>query len=756
MKNPFSRFTKRKASFLLNFSVNILFVVLSIGLVFYVWQQNRKLALIEAEEKARLLLDHNLAIHKYFSEELIPHLSSVLIPIKGKDYFDSTWMSSTYAVRQIFKYFHEFNPNTYYYKEGAINARSPENEADADENKYLQELNSKNAPLIFSTLKTEKGHPKFITMRQGEVLEKSCMRCHSTPAQAPQQLVQQYGPQRSFHRKEGEVISAVSIRVPLDTAYAHANEISKNLMISVAIFLVIFLTLQRWIQNRLVFKPLSRMRAKAVEISQHPEALGEKIPDGMGKEMQDLALAFNQMSGKLREERNKLEDRVSERTHEIEKLHHERQMDMLEKLRSQDEKQRLKMQLFHSSKLAAVGTLAAGVAHEVNNPLAIINGNVELMKNKIKYGKAKPDQLIELLERQEKAVLRISQIVNGLRTFARSDRVQNEMFDFHRLLEETLYLVDPIYRKDQIRFKMHLKSKHPLIHGNPGRLQQVLLNLFSNAKDALLQSSENKSHRFIQVETSDDNQMIQIQITDNGCGMSAEHLERIFEPFYTTKPVGTGTGLGLSITHAIITEMGGTIEVSSKLNEGSTFTIKIPTHTAPIHTTSHQNLTSNTLSTPNPNHSVLQPLHGSALVVDDEEEIRTILKEYLHLFGIKAQLASDGLEALELLKDHPFDYVLTDLKMPKMSGIELIHEAKKMGHLHCKFILITGSLGVNTPEVKPGNLDHIKSYLILNKPFSLNSLYEKMVIAQKNSIKQTTETRTFDKNQDTISSELTT
>ena len=220
-----------KTSNRLLLGIGSIFVIAGIIIVALVNNQARKQALVEAETKAQIILNRNLATHTYFTHQLKPKLFKLTGPISSDAYFEPTWMSSTYAVREIDKYFKFLEPGEYYYKECAINARRPENEADAYEKLFIEELNANSELMTRSVKRVLNAKPYFVVLHRGEVMEESCLRCHSTPEKAPGDLVRYYGPERSFNRKIGEVVSANSIRVPLSTAYVIANRFSLRLSI---------------------------------------------------------------------------------------------------------------------------------------------------------------------------------------------------------------------------------------------------------------------------------------------------------------------------------------------------------------------------------------------------------------------------------------------------------------------------------------------------------------------------------------------
>ena len=237
----------------------------------------RQQALEEAEEKYRMLLDRNLATHYYFSHVVKPRLFEWTEPIRPDDYFDPTWMSSTYAVREIDRYFHTLNPQDYRYKECAVNARSPMNEADEYERAFLQKLNSDPGLETRRAIRNLDDGPYFTVLRKGEVLEESCLRCHGNPVDAPGGLLDVYGGERSFHRKTGDAVSAISIAIPLSEAYAGADRNSFHLSILLAVLLIALFILQSWIYWRFLFRPLAGIRQRTIDITTNGGQLGEQI-----------------------------------------------------------------------------------------------------------------------------------------------------------------------------------------------------------------------------------------------------------------------------------------------------------------------------------------------------------------------------------------------------------------------------------------------------------------------------------------------
>lgn len=228
----------------------------------------------------------------------------------------------------------------------------------------------------------------------------------------------------------------------------------------------------------------------------------------------------------------------------------------------------------HTNKLASVGRLAAGVAHEINNPLAIINEKAGLMKDLIEMSDDFPnkEKFLDLLWSVHSSVKRCRAITHRLLGFARRMDVSPEVIDINALIREVLgFLEKEAFHRD-VRIDLDLVEDLPTINSDRGQLQQVFLNVINNAMDAV-----DDSRGQISVSTRVMNkEMVGVKISDNGCGIPPEKLARIFEPFFTTKDRGKGTGLGLSITYGIINKLGGKVSVESKVNKGTTFTIELP------------------------------------------------------------------------------------------------------------------------------------------------------------------------------------
>lgn len=316
--------------------------------------QMRRQAYVEAEAKAKILLDRTMAVHEYFRDELKPRVFAMTDPYRGKDYFDPTWMSSTFANRKIDQSFNKNNPS-YYFKNCAVNARSPENEATDYERDFVRELNENPDLMVRSSIRMFDGKPFFVLLRRGETMEESCLPCHDVPESAPQGLVEWYGPERSFQRKIGEVISAQSLRIPLAEAYQEADRFSLQLSLMLLGVLGILFWAQYFLYEKLLVGPLGEVRKRAAAIASNDEKIGEEIPLPQGRDMAEMVGTFNTMSKALRRHIDNLEELVVERTAQLEGTNQRLAAEVEERKRTENEKEKLIVEL--QASLTQVKTL---------------------------------------------------------------------------------------------------------------------------------------------------------------------------------------------------------------------------------------------------------------------------------------------------------------------------------------------------------------------------------------------------------------
>ncbi|PYQ19195.1 MAG: hypothetical protein DMF81_22640 [Acidobacteria bacterium] len=227
---------------------------------------------------------------------------------------------------------------------------------------------------------------------------------------------------------------------------------------------------------------------------------------------------------------------------------------------------RLEEQLQHSEKMASIGLLAAGVAHEVNTPLAGISSYTQMLRGQVDAA----DPRAGLLEKIEKQTFRAAKIINNLLNFSRSGRPELEPVDVNRVILDVLSLVEHQLRTGRIKVRKELAADLPPVRGNENRLQQVFFNLVLNARDAMPRGG------WLTLATRAEEDAVVAEVRDTGVGIKREDIKRIYDPFFTTKGIGRGTGLGLSVSYGILQEHGGAIFVDSTPGQGTTFQVTLP------------------------------------------------------------------------------------------------------------------------------------------------------------------------------------
>ena len=362
------------------------------------------------------------------------------------------------------------------------------------------------------------------------------------------------------------------------------------------------------------------------------------------------------------------------------------------------DRKRMENQLIFAGRMAAVGTLAAGVAHEINNPLAYIVANIDFARHQINTVASRLsrsavaggpahvlDETGEALTEARQGAERVRNIVRDLRVFARGDDDQSGPVAVRRVLDSSINIA-----WNEIRHRARLVKDYgetPLVEGNESRLGQVFLNLLLNAAHAIPEGETERNE--IRVTTRTDGRGYAIvEVRDSGMGIPVAIRERIFDPFFTTKPVGEGTGLGLWICAGIVSALGGEVKVDSEIGRGSTFRVTLPPALmdAPA-----------TFSTPTiPD---VDAKGGRLLVVDDEAMILGALRRSLGT-DYNVTCVGDGRRALERIKaGERFDVILCDLMMPELTGMDLHAELEKIAPDQAvRMVFVSG--GAFTPRAR--------------------------------------------------------
>ncbi len=386
---------------------------------------------------------------------------------------------------------------------------------------------------------------------------------------------------------------------------------------------------------------------------------------------------------------------------------YEGQASVLTMARDVTARKRLEMQLVQAERLAALGTLAAGVAHEINNPLAYLMLNLEWIERKLPGVADEPesiDGLMTMLQEARHGAQRVSTIVRELRSFSRADGETRRRVDLTAVAEAAIKITGHEIRH-RARVTTWFEAVRP-VWANEARLVQVVINLLMNAAQAVPETRAEDNEIRVTVREDAEGRAV-LEVADNGEGIRPDVLSRIFDPFFTTKPVGLGTGLGLSICHGIVTSLGGQIAAYSEPGEGAAFRVVLPT-------TDAREDEAGPASSKRP--APAMGRRGRILVVDDEPPIANTLRE---LLGVEHEVttATSARECIGLIRSGAdFEVIFCDLMMPGTSGVELYEQlrAERPG-IERKMVFMTGGTFTLRAAEFLASVDNRR----VEKPFSL-------------------------------------
>jgi signal transduction histidine kinase len=469
----------------------------------------------------------------------------------------------------------------------------------------------------------------------------------------------------------GERIGSIYIQSDLHDLYSH---LAWDAAIALAAFataiMVAFLLLSRL--QKTITKPILDLVLLTRNVSNNRD-YSVRSTVIQGDETGMLAVGFNEMLAQIQERdqeldqyRRQLEEKVEVRTAELEQANERLQHELAERKRTEE-------QLRHSQKMEAVGMLAGGIAHDFNNILTAIIGYGHLMQMKMKTD----DPLMRNVEEILSASQRAASLTQGLLAFSRKQVINAMPVDLNLLIERISKLLKRMIGED-ITLTLNLAKEDIIVNADSSQIDQVMMNLATNARDSMPHGGT------LQIETQrvefDERYILNhpymksgvyalIVVSDTGEGMDAETLDRIFEPFYTTKEVGRGSGLGMSIVFGIIKQHNGYINAYSKRGSGTTFKIYIPLINA---MSSHET----------PEIRPVRMKGGSEVILlaEDDATIRRMMTSILRDVGYTVIEASDGEDALEKIAGEKgrIQFLILDVIMPKKNGKEVYDEAKKM------------------------------------------------------------------------------
>ncbi len=373
------------------------------------------------------------------------------------------------------------------------------------------------------------------------------------------------------------------------------------------------------------------------------------------------------------------------------------------------ERKAMHEKMVQADRLAAVGTLAAGIAHEINNPLAYVLLGLQYMERELPKVAKEPSRIGEMLARLaeiKSGAVRVGGIVSGLKMFARADESERGPVDLRVVVDAAIKIAD-----NEIRHRARLVRTYEtqaLVHGNSARLEQVFLNLLVNAAHAVSERESSRAEIHVRLRLPSEGRVV-AEVTDNGTGIAEDILPRVFDPFFTTKPIGIGTGLGLPICRSIVEGFGGKIDVASQVGRGTTVRIELPVFTEDAATVDE---------IPDRESSFPPPGRGRILVVDDEPLVAGLLSRML-ASDHEVCVATSAGEALALIEENVFDAIVCDVMMPGTTGMDLYTIVRaKSPPLAERIVFVTG--GAFVPRVAEflSSVNNPK----LDKPVDLRAL----------------------------------
>ena len=353
---------------------------------------------------------------------------------------------------------------------------------------------------------------------------------------------------------DGHFLGAMTIYSELEPLYQNLRKSEKIILIYILLNTIILVLFGIYLLSRIVVRPIHRLLSITEEFKE-----GEPFPnlvDSSPNEIGQLSRSLNMMLKRLDENKKELKAHISS----LEKANQDLR-------KAQDE-------IIKSEKLASVGRLAAGVAHEIGNPIGITLGYLELLKD----GNLTEEESRDFLNRMESEIKRINQTIRQLLDFSRPASGEMEQTGIHDLIMEIVNMLKPQPMMAHTKIRPVLQASKDAVQADPNQLKQVFLNIIMNAADAMTNEDvpNDETSGILTIKTIGVEDSIELRFEDTGSGIPQQELSHVFDPFYTTKDTGTGTGLGLSVCYRIIEGMGGTIRAESTQGEGTTIIIELP------------------------------------------------------------------------------------------------------------------------------------------------------------------------------------
>jgi signal transduction histidine kinase len=494
----------------------------------------RSHAIENAERKTLIIMTYVKAIGDYVKDSFRPRMLEIISRTDPDDEFLVESISTTHVNMEIMKKFNK-DIHDYIYRRVSDKPLNPQHKADSFHMKMIE---------YFRTHRDKNSWHSIVKLNNRETLvyarpvisSQDCLICHGKKESAPVAIVKKYGNKGNFGWQVNKIVGVETVSIPMDVTFKHLKSIALStfllgLVTLAALFFAIYETF-----SHLVSRPIKRLSNIFKGIVSGSLPLGKDITVTNNDEIGELTESFNILARHLHDAQERLK-----RTAKIER------------------------QMMETEKLAALGQLSAGIAHEINNPI----GGIQLCFNNLMSTEMDEQTRQQHIDVVISGLNRIQTIVKQLLEFSRNSPLSISACSINTIVENVLKITEYTISKKGISLVKDLSSNMPLVRVDSNKMEQVLLNIIMNAVQAMDKGGT------LTIRTWSNRGMCNVSISDTGKGIPDNVLSKIFDPFFTTKDVGKGTGLGLTVSKAIVEQHGGRIEVETS-HMGTTFTVKIP------------------------------------------------------------------------------------------------------------------------------------------------------------------------------------